>query len=270
MSAGETDVMEAQAADFLAECEALAGLLETFGHGNWERPTQFKQWTVNNVLVHLHFWNRAADLSVFDPDGFDAMFASFSKAMQASGMRAHENAEVVERGEELFSTWRDYAHDMAGRWSGLDPKLRVKWAGPSMSVRSSMSARQMETWAHAQEIFDLAGVKRQDADRIRNVVMLGVNAYGWSFKVHGKEPPGPMPKLALTAPSGDVWTYGEGEGNITGSAVEFCQVVTQTRNIADTSLQVEGEAARAWMANAQCFAGPPETPPAPGTRGPRN
>ncbi len=190
--------------------------------------------------------------------------------MQASGMRAHENAEVVERGEELFSTWRDYAHDMAGRWSGLDPKLRVKWAGPSMSVRSSMSARQMETWAHAQEIFDLAGVKRQDADRIRNVVMLGVNAYGWSFKVHGKEPPGPMPKLALTAPSGDVWTYGEGEGNITGSAVEFCQVVTQTRNIADTSLQVEGEAARAWMANAQCFAGPPETPPAPGTRGPRN
>lgn len=268
MSASAGKVMELQAADFLAECEMLAGLLEDFGPGNWDRQTQFKNWTVNDVLVHLHFWNRAADLSVFDPEGFDVMFARFSTAMQAISMREHENAEISERGEALFEIWRSFAADMAQRWGDLDPKTRVKWAGPSMSVRSSMSARQMETWAHAQEIFDLAGVEREDADRIRNVVMLGVNAYEWSFKVHGMEPPGPMPKLALTAPSGGIWEYGEGQGSITGSAVEFCQVVTQTRNIADTSLEVEGETARAWMENAQCFAGPPETPPAPGSRGP--
>ena len=55
-------------------------------------------------------------------------------------------------------------------------------------------------------------------------------------------------------------------GSIIGSAVEFCQVVTQTRNIADTGLKLVGETARNWMQNAQCFAGPPETPPAPGSR----
>jgi uncharacterized protein (TIGR03084 family) len=77
-----------------------------------------------------------------------------------------------------------------------------------------------------------------------------------------------MPHLKLTAPSGDVWTYGEdsGENTITGLAVEFCQVVTQTRNIVDTSLAVSGPVARQWMTSAQCFAGPPETPPPPGTR----
>ena len=53
---------------------------------------------------------------------------------------------------------------------------------------------------------------------------------------------------------------------IEGSATEFCQVVTQVRNIADTRLKVAGEAATRWMAIAQCFAGPPETPPAPGSR----
>ena len=53
---------------------------------------------------------------------------------------------------------------------------------------------------------------------------------------------------------------------MSGAPIEFCQVVAQTRNIADTALVVEGPAARAWMALAQCFAGPPETPPAPGTR----
>ena len=53
---------------------------------------------------------------------------------------------------------------------------------------------------------------------------------------------------------------------IEGSATEFCQVVTQVRNIADTRLKVVGEPARLWMSVAQCFAGPPNSPPAPGTR----
>ena len=57
------------------------------------------------------------------------------------------------------------------------------------------------------------------------------------------------------------------ESLIEGDAVEFCQVVTQTRNIADTGLKATGEAAAKWMAIAQCFAGPPEEPPAPGARG---
>jgi len=53
---------------------------------------------------------------------------------------------------------------------------------------------------------------------------------------------------------------------IEGRAEEFCQVVTQTRNIADTSLEVHGANAKLWMNIAQCFAGPPETPPVPGSR----
>jgi len=53
---------------------------------------------------------------------------------------------------------------------------------------------------------------------------------------------------------------------VAGDATEFCQVVTQTRNVADTRLDVKGETAVRWMAMAQCFAGPPEDPPEPGTR----
>lgn len=48
--------------------------------------------------------------------------------------------------------------------------------------------------------------------------------------------------------------------------MEFCQVVTQVRNIADTRLSVTGDIAQRWMAIAQCFAGPPENPPEAGTR----
>jgi hypothetical protein len=56
------------------------------------------------------------------------------------------------------------------------------------------------------------------------------------------------------------------DNSVEGSAAEFCQVVTQVRNIADTKMRVVGPAAAAWMSIAQCFAGPPEDPPPLGTR----
>ena len=137
-----------------------------------------------------------------------------------------------------------------------------------MSARSSITARLMETWAHGQEVYDLLGVTRQNADRIRNIVVLGVNTYGWTFANRKQPVPEPMPYLLLTAPSGEEWTFGneQADERITGLAEEFCQVVTQVRNIADTNLSVTGSNAAAWMEQAQCFAGPPNPPPAPGTR----
>jgi uncharacterized protein (TIGR03084 family) len=112
------------------------------------------------------------------------------------------------------------------------------------------------------------GQVRRNGDRIRNIVVLGNNTYGWTFKVRSEDPPAPRPHLRLTAPSGEIWTYNDpGETElIEGLAEEFCQVVTQTRNIADTSLRVIGPNAANWMSKAQCFAGAAETPPPAGAR----
>ena len=253
-----------QAHDFGEECDALYSLIATLKPADFEKPTAFKGWTTNDVLVHLHYWNLAADISLTDTK---TLLTLVSGVAQAPTMRSHENSYIPERGNELLSIWYDLAKDMASRWANLDPKQRVKWAGPDMSVRSSMTARQMEHWAHGQEVYDLLGIERENTDRIRNIVVLGVNTYGWTFKVRGETPPGDMPKLTLTSPSGDVWIYGRNKTDqIEGSAVEFCQVVTQTRNVADTNLKTTGEAAIRWMEIAQCFAGDAELPPEPGSR----
>jgi uncharacterized protein (TIGR03084 family) len=125
----------------------------------------------------------------------------------------------------------------------------------------------METWAHGQEVFDVLGIERVEQDRVKNIVILGVNTFGWAYQVNGKPVPEAMPRLELTAPSGALWEFGEPGGNlIAGLAVEFAQVSAQTRNIADTSLKVVGPVAAEWMSIAQCFAGGRETPPAPGSR----
>jgi uncharacterized protein (TIGR03084 family) len=253
-----------QAGHFLEESEALNGALAHVT--DWNRPTQFKGWTINDVFVHLHFWNRAADMSVTDPDGFMAMIGDALKGVQTTGMRPVENAIVEVRGDDLRTAWIALARDMGARWAMLDPKMRVKWAGPDMSVRSSMTARQMETWAHGMEVFDLLGVERVESDRVKNIVILGVNTFGWGYMVRGMNAPGAMPRLRLIAPSGEIWEFGDGADMIEGPAVDFAAVVTQTRNIADTDLRINGPVAGDWMANAQCFAGPSETPPAKGQR----
>jgi len=257
-----------QTHDFVAESEALAQALTSMPEADWDTETQFKSWTVNEVLRHLHFWNRAADLTLTDPTGFQDLVSTFGAQLGPGGMRPVERALIPTSGAALFDAWQALYRDMAVRWGEIDPKQRVPWIGPDMSARSMMTSRQMETWAHGQEVFDLLGLEQPQGDRVKNIVVLGVNTFGWSHQVQGLDVPDAVPAITLTAPSGTHWHLGEAASpdRIAGSAVEFAQVVTQTRNIADTSLHVEGPVATQWMATAQCFAGGRETPPAPGTR----
>jgi uncharacterized protein (TIGR03084 family) len=259
-----------QPTDFMDESAALHALVAPLGEAALAERTAFKGWTIGDVIGHLHFWNRAADLSLGDPAAFARLGAEVMAALGAGGtLRAFERRALGDlSGRALVADWHDFFRAMAGRFQAADPSARVKWVGPDMSVRSAITARLMETWAHGQAVYDLLGVVRRNTDRIRNIAVLGVNTYAWSFKVRGAAPPLPQPHVRLTAPSGETWTWNEPSESelVSGTAEAFCQVVTQVRNVADTALVVRGAAATAWMATAQCFAGPPETPPAPGTR----
>jgi uncharacterized protein (TIGR03084 family) len=259
-----------QAQDFRAESEALAALVEPLDDEAFRRTTLFREWTIDDVIAHLHLFNVAADLSLNDEPGFAALWGRIVQAMKA-GATLRDFAEewlAGVRGVELFEAWRAFYPGMAERYAAADPKRRLRWAGPDMSVRSSITARQMETWAHGQAVYDLLGVERVDEDRIGNIAFLGVNTFAWTFRNRGLDVPETVPCVRLSAPSGTSWTWHEpdrGE-SISGSATGFCQVVTQTRNVADTDLVVVGDTATRWMEMAQCFAGPPVDPPAPGTR----
>lgn len=262
--------MMQQAQDFLVESDDIYALVKDLPDDKMESETGFKEWTINAIIRHLHIWNMAAYWSLTEPEKFHAFFKEAMKGMQpGTSMRFFEKDYLDGlEGYALLTVWSDFYQKMAPEFGAADPSARVEWAGPSMSVRSSITARLMENWSHAQAIYDALGAKRNNKDHIRNVVMIGLNTYGWTFKVNGEEAPQPVPFLKLTAPSGDIWELGETneEERIEGLAEEFCQVVTQCRNIADTKLKVTGPNATKWMSIAQCFAGPPETPPAPGTR----
>lgn len=259
-----------QANDFRAESQALAAVLQDLPEADLHRVTQFKDWTIDHVLGHLHLFNVAAETALQGAGPFDAFISPILAEMQAGKSILHSQFGWLDglSGRPLFEAWRAGADSCADAYAKADPKQRVKWIGPDMSALSAITARQMETWAHGQEIFDVLGIDRIEQDRIRNIAHLGVSTYGWTFANRGEAAPEPAPYVELTGPSGAVWTWNtpQEDNLVRGAAVEFAQVVTQVRNIADTSLETCGAAAARWMEVAQCFAGPVETPPAKGAR----
>ena len=259
-----------QASDLRAECDALYDFVSSLDADTWQQPTPFKGWTVWDVIAHLHYFNEAAVLSATSEEAFAASLVELVKGFEdgldlAAFTRRHLNALAP---EELLERWRSRFVEMCDLLGASDPQCRLKWYGPDMGVRMFATARQMETWAHGQDIYDLMRAEREHFDRISNIVVLGVKTFAWSFANRDLEPPGELPYLRLTAPSGKLWEWGEpGQTErVEGTAVDFCRVVTQNRNVADTDLVVVGPTATKWMGIAQCFAGGPVDPPAPGER----
>lgn len=259
-----------QALDFQAESDALYDLLKPLEDADFDRKTLFKDWSLNDVLQHLHFFNYAADLSLKDEAGILKLLADL-KAAYAEGETVVSYTDKQLNGvsgRELLELWHDYYTKMVDNFRDVDPKKRLKWAGPDMSVLSSITARLMETWSHGQAVYDLLGAERQDKDHIKNIVVMGNNTFGWTFINRGEEVPEDKPFLKLTAPSGAIWEFNDPSDSnyVEGLASEFCQIVTQTRNVKDTGIKAVGDVATKWMEVAQCFAGPARTPPAAGTR----
>jgi uncharacterized protein (TIGR03084 family) len=257
--------------DLREEGDVLYELLATLEESDWERPTPFKSWTVRDVVEHLHFSDRLAVASLKSDEEFSKMAEVMGGAITQEGLDLKDCArrEIghLEPGA-LLQQWRDYFTLMCDLLAAADPKRRLKWFGPDMGVRMFATARQMETWAHGQDVYDLLRIPREYTDRLKNIAVIGIKTFGWTFVNRGLEVPAKMPYVRLTAPSGEIWEWNEPDPDdkVEGLASEFCHVVTQGRNIADTKLEVVGETATQWMSIAQCFAGGPEEPPPPGQR----
>ena len=65
-----------QAIDFQQESESLADALRNLNDVDFKQKTQFKGWTIEDILGHLHMFNVAADLTLEDGAKFKLFFSS--------------------------------------------------------------------------------------------------------------------------------------------------------------------------------------------------
>ncbi len=246
--------------DLAAEHASLDLLLEPLDPAGWALPTTAPGWTVRDQIAHLYFGDNRARLTAADPAAFVAL-RDREQVDRELFTRAIVGPELGGVGREVHAAWRRERAELIDVYRTLDPKVRVEWYGPPMSPASKITARIMETWAHGEDVADTLGVTREPTDRLRHVAHIGVGARRFSYATNGREPDDTAVFVELVAPSGAVWAWGDPAAapreSVRGAAIDFCRVITQRRNVADTDLDVRGDAAHGWIAIAQAFAGPP-------------
>lgn len=255
--------------DLAQEHAALDLVVAEVAAEDWERPTPSPGWAVRDQIGHLAYFDRTATLAIVDPSAFevvrDELFAAALGDPGAADRLTLGTARAMSA-PELLAHWREGRGQLLAAAAGLGSSDRVVWYGPSMSARSFLTARLMETWAHGQDVADALGVRRPATERLFHVAQLGVITRGWSYLNRGEEPPPQEVFVELEAPSGAVRTWGDpaAADSVRGSLEEFCLVVTQRRHHSSTTgLVITGPAAHGWMERAQAFAGPPTKGPGP-------
>jgi uncharacterized protein (TIGR03084 family) len=251
------DLLETVLADLAAEGDRLDAVVSPLAEESWRLPTPAEGWDVATQVAHLAWTDEAATVAATDKEAWDALVLEALEDPEHA-VDSHALSGGVVEPAVLLARWRAGRVRLAEVLRAYPDGQRMPWYGPPMSATSMATARFMETWAHSLDVYAALGVEPEVSDRVKHVAHLGVRTRNFSFVSRGEEPPEEEFLVSLTAPSGALWTWGpEGASQtVTGPAYDFCLLVTQRINRADTSLVAVGTDADRWLDIAQCFAGP--------------
>jgi uncharacterized protein (TIGR03084 family) len=251
-----TDVLKQVLDDLTAEGDRLDALVADLDEAGWRTPTPAAGWDVATQVAHLAWtddvavkaatdkaaWGEVVLQAIADPEGY----------VDTEALALAKDPDLLER----WRAGRTRLHEVLAAYPKTE---KMPWFGPPMSPTSMATARLMETWAHGLDVHDALGAPVVDTDRIRHVAHLGVRTRNFAFGVHGLDTPAEEFRIDLVSPSGDVWSWGPEDAaqTLTGSAGDFCRLVTQRIHRADTDLVATGPDVDRWLEIAQAFAGYP-------------
>ncbi|BDX35330.1 TIGR03084 family protein [Mycobacterium antarcticum] len=251
---------EAVVADLRAESDALDDLVAGLDDAGWRLATPAPGWTIAHQIAHLWWTDRASLVAVTDEPGFRAIVDEAST--NPTGF-VDDGAErlAATPPAEMLAEWRRTRSRLHDELLGVVDGRRLPWFGPPMSAASMATARLMETWAHGLDVADALGVERPATARLRSIAHIGVRTRDFAFTIHGLPVPTEPFLVQLRAPDRSTWSWGPADAGqrVTGSAQDFCLLVTQRRPPAELDVVAVGEDAATWLTIAQAFAGPPGT-----------
>jgi uncharacterized protein (TIGR03084 family) len=244
--------------DLRAESDGLDALVAPLAEERWAAPTPAAGWTIAHQIGHLLWTDRGALVSVTDEGAFaDVVKTALADPIGFVNTAADELAAVPPA--ELLADWRLTRARLHDALLAVADGRKLPWFGPPMSGASMATARLMETWAHGLDVADALGVTRPATARLRSIAHIGVRTRDFAFVINEQQPPSDPFRVELRAPDGSTWSWGPADASqrVTGSAEDFCFLVTQRRPLRELDITADGDDAARWLPIAQAFAGPP-------------
>jgi uncharacterized protein (TIGR03084 family) len=245
-------------ADLRAEGDDLDALVAPLADDRWAAPTPAPGWTIAHQIGHLLWTDRVSLTAVTDEADFAEILAAASA--NPTGFVDDGAAELAAVAPaELLADWRATRARLHAELRAVPDGRKLPWFGPPMSAASMATARLMETWAHGLDVADALGVTRPPTARLRSIAHLGVRTRDYAFAVNELSAPVEPFFVELRTPDGDTWSWGPPDAaqQVTGSAEDFCFLVTRRRPLRGLDVSAHGADAQRWLQIAQAFAGPP-------------
>ena len=245
-------------ADLRAESDDLDAMVAPLPADRWADPTPAPSWTIAHQIAHLWWTDRVSLIAVTDEAGFGEVLAA-AMTDPAGFVDAAAEELATTAPAEMLADWRATRGRLHEALLTVPDGRKLPWFGPPMSAASMATARLMETWAHGLDVADALGVTRPATERLRSIAHLGVRTRDYAFSVNNLAPPTEPFLVELRGPGGDTWSWGPPDAaqRVTGSAEDFCFLVTQRRALNTLDITAVGDDARRWVGIAQAFAGPP-------------
>src|SRR5271170_1621461 len=217
-------------ADLRAESDELDALVAPLPDDRWAAPTPAAGWTIAHQIGHLLWTDRGALIAVTDEQAFAGLLEP-AAANPTGFVNARADELAATAPAELLADWRLTRERLHEALLMVPDGRKLPWFGPPMSAASMATARLMETWAHGLDVADSLGVKRPASQRLRSIAHLGVRTRDYAFFVNNLAPPSESFLVELRGPDGGTWFWGPQDAGqrVTGSAEDFCYLVTQRR-----------------------------------------
>lgn len=245
-------------ADLRAESDALDGLVAGLDDAGWHVDTPAPGWTIAHQIAHLWWTDRVSVVAVTDDAGFAEILKDAGTNPTGFVDAAAEQLAVTPPAE-MLTEWRRSRARLHDELLTVTEGRKLPWFGPPMSAASMATARLMETWAHGLDVADALGVRPAATARLRSIAHIGVRTRDFAFAMHGLPVPAEPFLVQLRAPDDSTWSWGPADAGqrVSGSAEDFCMLVTRRRPVADLDVTAVGADAQKWLTIAQAFAGPP-------------
>jgi enediyne biosynthesis protein E11 len=244
-------------AELAVEAQEIDQLVAELEPERWAAPTPAPTWTIAHQIAHLTAMFQLTGLSAANPDAFVGLTSQLSDDFDANVHYALSQF-LNDDPEVMLSTYRSERDGALKHFAALPPEEPIPWLVQPVPVSVMAGVCLMELFGHGQDIADTLGVRRERTARVRHVAEFGVRAWDFGYAAHGLTPPNVRFRFDLTGPSGEEWTFGDGdaEQTISGDAVDFCMLVTRRRHRDDLNLTASGQEADAWIDLALAYRGP--------------